>query len=109
MQTSIFTTPFRVKVAEKINDVEDEAYSFLSYEIENGCEGTIFEHEFIELIESIVRGSRNTFRNDKPAIRMLFVDMLDSYSKDGQLTDAQVQNWIMTDRELRKLIKISKG
>lgn len=35
--------------------------------------------EFNENIEAVVRGSKNTFNNDKGAIRLLFSSMLDNY------------------------------
>lgn len=69
----------------------------------------MLKREFIEMLESVVRGSTNVFKNDKAAIRQLFNDMSDSYCKDGILTDAQYSNWILTSRELNKLLKISKG
>ena len=31
------------------------------------------------------------------------------YSKDGLITDGKAKKWILTQRELNKLIKISKG
>lgn len=65
--------------------------------------------EFIENIEAVIEGSKNVYKNDKGAIRFLFCSMLDNYSKDGLITDNQAQNWILTQRELNKLIKISKG
>lgn len=65
--------------------------------------------EFNENIEAVVRGSKNTFNNDKGAIRLLFSSMLDNYAKDGIITDTQANKWILTSKELNKLIKISKG
>lgn len=67
------------------------------------------KQEFMESIECVVRGSKEAFENDKPAIRLLFSSMIDNYSKDGLITDAQARNWFLTDRGLNKLIKISKG
>ena len=67
----------------------------------------MFKKEFIENLTSIVNGSKNVF-NNKSAIRQLFCDTLDSYSKNGLITDAQVRNWILTNSELNKLIKITK-
>jgi len=49
LNVNIFTTPFRKKVAIKINEVEDDAYGFLSYKIEESCEGTVFAHEYNEM------------------------------------------------------------
>ena len=69
----------------------------------------MLKKEFIENLECIVAGSRNVFYNDKPAIRMLFNDVKDSLHKDGMITDNQVFSWCITDKELSKLIKISKG
>ncbi len=46
---NIFSSPFREKVADKINSVDDEAYGFLSYEIEDGCKGTSYEYEYQEI------------------------------------------------------------
>lgn len=45
-----FTSPFRSKVAAKINAVEDEAYSYLSYELENSIQGTSYEQEWINIL-----------------------------------------------------------
>jgi len=68
----------------------------------------MLKREFIELLESIVQGSREVFNNDKPAIRQLFNDTKDMYHKEGQLTDNQCQNWILLDRELNKLLRLAK-
>ena len=64
--------------------------------------------EFIENVTAVISGSKNVFKGDKPAIRDLFCTMLDNYSKDGLITDKQSQNWILTNSELNKLIKITK-
>lgn len=65
--------------------------------------------DFMESIECVIRGSKEAFENDKPAIRLLFSSMIDNYSKDGLITDAQAKKWVLTDRELNKLIKVSRG
>ena len=49
LDTSIFTSSFRKRVAEKINSVNDNAYGFLSYEIENSIIGTNFESDFTDI------------------------------------------------------------
>lgn len=67
------------------------------------------KYEFMESIECVVRGSKEAFENDKPAIRLLFSSMIDNYSRDGLITDAQAKKWVLTDRELNKLIKVSRG
>ena len=67
------------------------------------------KNEFMELIHAIIAGSKNTFKGDLPAIRMLFNDTKDMYHKNGDITDSQVQNWIMTKRELGKIKNILKG
>lgn len=68
----------------------------------------MLKKEFIENITAVIIGSKNVFKGDKPAIRELFCTMLDNYSKDGLITDSQAKNWILTDSELNKLIKIIK-
>ena len=68
----------------------------------------MLKKEFIENVILVVSGSKNAFKGDKPAIRQLFCDMLDNYSKDGLITDFQAKNWILTNPELNKLIKITK-
>ena len=68
----------------------------------------MLKKEFIENVTSVVNGSKNVFKDDKPAIRALFCNMLDNYSKDGLITDSQAKNWILTNSELNKLIKITK-
>jgi len=50
LDDSIFSTPFRKKIAMRINEVEDEAYSFLSYEIEESVMGTSFEMEWVSVL-----------------------------------------------------------
>ncbi len=50
LDTSIFSNPFRKRVAAKINDVEDDAYGFLSYEIEESVIGTQYEQDMIEIL-----------------------------------------------------------
>ncbi len=50
LDTSIFSNPFRKRVAEKINAVEDDAYGFLSYELEESVSGTQFEQDFIDIL-----------------------------------------------------------
>lgn len=67
------------------------------------------KYEFMENIECVIRGSKEAFENDKPAIRLLFSSMIDNYSRDGLITDAQAKKWVLTDRELNKLIKVSRG
>ena len=64
--------------------------------------------EFIENVTAVISGSKNVFKGDKPAIRELFCNMLDNYSRDGLITDSQAKNWILTNSELNKLIKITK-
>lgn len=46
----VFTSLFRKRVAEQINSVEDEAYSFLSYQIEEKCKDTQFEMNLISIL-----------------------------------------------------------
>ena len=68
----------------------------------------MLKKEFIKNVTSVVNGSKNVFKGDIPAIRELFCAMLDNYSKDGLITDIQANNWILTNSELNKLIKITK-
>jgi hypothetical protein len=35
---------------------------------------------------------------DKPAIRGAFADLIDSWHKDGTITDKQAQNWCLPKR-----------
>jgi hypothetical protein len=50
LDTNIFTSPFRKRVAEKINAVDDDAYGFLrDMDIEENSAGTKFEQDFIEM------------------------------------------------------------
>jgi len=48
-----FTSSFRKRVAIKINATTqtDKAYAFLSYELENSVEDTIFEAEWINILD----------------------------------------------------------
>jgi len=50
LDISFFTSPFRKRVAEKINEVQDGAYGFLSYKIEESIEGTQFEMEWLNIL-----------------------------------------------------------
>ena len=50
LNTSIFKTEFRKRVAEQINNVEEGAYGFLSYELEEKIQGTAYEKDFIDII-----------------------------------------------------------
>jgi len=68
----------------------------------------MLKNEFIEDLISIVANSKNIFSNDLPAIRMLFNDTKDKCHKEGVITDFQVQEWVLTDRELNKLVRVSK-
>jgi hypothetical protein len=65
--------------------------------------------EIIEMMETIVKYNKNVFSNDKAAIRTEFHNVKDNLHRNNQITDNQVQNWILTDRELNKLLKISRG
>ena len=49
LDLSVFTSPFRKRVAEKINNIQDDAYGFLSYEIEEACEGTVSAFDYSEM------------------------------------------------------------
>jgi len=50
LETSIFTSPFRKRIAQKINEVEDGAYGFLAYEIEESVTGTNFQTDFMDIL-----------------------------------------------------------
>lgn len=65
--------------------------------------------ETIEMMKSIVIGSKEAFINDKPAIRETYNQMIDSLNKDGQLTDGQANRFYLLDRELNQLLNIAKG
>ena len=51
LNTSIFKTEFRKKVAIRINDTDPYAYGFLSYQIEESCAGTKYEQDFLDICE----------------------------------------------------------
>ena len=63
--------------------------------------------EFIENITAVINESKEFFSHDKPAIRQLFVDMLDDYCKNSLITDTQAKNWFLTNRELIKLYNLA--
>ena len=67
----------------------------------------MLKKEFIETIMTIVEMYDFVYKGDKPAIRQLFNDKKDMYHKAGVLTESQCQNWILTDKELNKLMKIN--
>lgn len=50
LDTSIFTSPFRKRVAEKINAVDDGAYGFLQVQIEESVDGTEFHQDYCDMI-----------------------------------------------------------
>jgi len=64
--------------------------------------------EFIYHLKESIFHSKYDYSNDKPAIRMLFNDSKDRLYKDGIITDNQVQNWSLTNNELKSLLKIAK-
>ncbi len=47
-----FTSAFRKRIAIKINatTATDKAYSLLSYDIESSVEGSVFEHNWIQIL-----------------------------------------------------------
>ena len=49
LDPGIFTSPFRKRVAENINDVDDNNFGFLALEIEEKTIGTSFAVELINL------------------------------------------------------------
>ena len=65
--------------------------------------------EFIDQLKEIVKSNKEAFKNDKPAIRETMHILKDTLHRAGILTDSQVQNWILTDRELKQLLNIAKG
>ena len=65
----------------------------------------MLKSEFIYHLQEVIFYSKYNYRNDKPAIRQLFNGTKDAMGKDGVITDSQVNNWILTDRELNKLSK----
>jgi len=58
--------------------------------------------DFIELLKD------STDRSDKGAIRCDFSFLLDSLHSDREITDNQVQNWILTDTDMKKIYIKSK-
>ena len=45
-----FTSPMRKRIAERINEVTDGSYGYLSYKIEESIKGTAHEMEWIEIL-----------------------------------------------------------
>lgn len=56
LNTSIFTSPYRKRIAERINETEDHAYGYLSFLIENDTQGTIYEQDFINILSQTPLG-----------------------------------------------------
>ncbi len=56
LDTRAFSTPFNQRVAQKINEVKDSGYGFLSYQIEDSIEGTQYEQEFLYILEQTSLG-----------------------------------------------------
>lgn len=56
LDTNIFTSPFRKRIAEKINAVEDNAYGFLSWSIQDSIADTNYEHEWTDLLSQTSLG-----------------------------------------------------
>jgi hypothetical protein len=50
LDESIFTSPFRKRIASRLNDVKDDSYGFEAYIIEEKSLGTKFETEYIDII-----------------------------------------------------------
>lgn len=67
------------------------------------------KYELIEMMETIVKHNKNVFSNDKTAIKTEFHQVKDNLHRNNEITDSQVQNWILTDSELNKLLKVSRG
>ena len=65
--------------------------------------------QYIDLLRELVAEEKHIFNGDKPALRQFFNDTKDSLHKDGDITDIQVNNWILTDGELRMLLNVAKG
>lgn len=49
LNISIFTSKFRKRIAERINEVKDGAYGFLSWQIEESCIDTLLEYDYTEM------------------------------------------------------------
>lgn len=64
---------------------------------------------FINHLKEEIYHSSYNYNNDIPAINMLFNDTKDMLHKDGHITDSQVNNWILTNRELNSLLNTAKG
>lgn len=65
--------------------------------------------DFINHLKEIVKLDPIPFKEDKPRIRQMFIDLKDSYQRDNIITIKQNQNWCLTTGELNKLLKIAKG
>lgn len=61
------------------------------------------KEEFIKTMLDVIKDGVIDY--NKSDIRFLFNDLKDSYHRDGLITDSQVQNWILTDKELTMLYK----
>lgn len=58
LDISIFSTPLRKRVAEKINSVDDNSYGFLSYTLEESIKGTTHESDWLDIISQNSLGLR---------------------------------------------------
>ncbi len=65
--------------------------------------------QYIDYLRELIAEETSVFNGDKPAIRQLFNDTKDFMHKDETITDIQVENWILTDSELRMLLNVAKG
>lgn len=65
LDSSVFSTKFKQRVAEQINNVTDGYYGFLMTQIEEKCIGTAYEQDFIDLIaqKPMTLGMANKYYN----------------------------------------------
>ncbi len=63
MDSNVFSSPFRQRVAEKINNVSDGAYGFLSYELEESVVGTQYEQDFIDILAQTPLSNADKYYN----------------------------------------------
>ena len=67
----------------------------------------MLKQEFIYNLKEEIFHSGYDYSNDKPAINLLFNQTKDDFGKDGIITENQCQNWVLTKREARQLLKIA--
>ena len=50
LDSSAFTSTYRKRIVDRLNAVKDDAYGYESYLIEEKSQGTVFEHDYLDII-----------------------------------------------------------